>query len=164
MEGGVAFTAQKVVFPFGEALPAAAALWHLSSTISSAEPARQSAAKTALDGWQGTFANNFVSSMDNSAQSASDVMTALQQAALDLASAWTQANHQQQTYIYYAMVQYKKNQQSTLDQIGNWLFGDHTNYGSPPGAPEPPGPPSFAPTFVPQASVPGVNEWPELTG
>lgn len=158
----MAFTAKKVVFPFGEALPAAAALWHLASTITTAETTRQGAAKTALDGWQGVFANNFVASMDNSAQSANDVIGALQQAARDLASAWTQANYQQQTYIYFAMVQYKKNQESTLDQIGNWLFGDHTNYGHAPAPPDTPASPSFAATYVPQASVPGVSEWPEL--
>lgn len=159
----MAFTAQKVVFPFSEALPAAAALWHLASTIDTAETTRQKVATTALDGWQGTFAHNFVTSMDNSAQSANNVITALQQAAVDLANAWVKANHQQQTYIYYAMVKYKRDHRSGWDEFTSFFTGDNTNYGTPPAAPETPTYPSFAATAVPQASVPGVGR-PELVG
>lgn len=160
----MAFSAQKVVFPYSEALPAAAALWHLASTIDTSENTRQKVATTALDGWQGRFATNFVTSMDHSARSANDVITALQQAALNLARAWTKAHYQQQLYIYYALVQYKRDHRSGWDQFTSFFTGDDTNYGSPPGAPDTPASPSFTPTFVPQASVPGVHVWPELVG
>lgn len=154
---GVA-VAESVVFPFGQALPAAAALWQLSSLIlDDVEPTRQRAAATAMEEFQGNYADQFRSRMQTSARNAQTVAWDLQQAAMNIARAWADAEHQQQLYAYYAMVKAKKNSQSLLDQIGNWFTGDHTNYGSAPGAPAVPGPPDFAPTSVPQASVPGES-------
>lgn len=145
-----------VTFPFGQALPAAASLWKLALTIlNDVEPARQRAARTAMEQFQGNYADQFLTRMQTSAHNAQTVAQDLEQAAMNIARAWTDANHQQQLYAYYAMVQSKKNNESEFTKVKNWFTGDHTNYGSPPGAPSVPSPPDFAPTQVPRAEVPG---------
>jgi hypothetical protein len=95
--------------------------------------------------------------MTVSAGSATSVSRGLAQAAQNLANAWSRAHHQQQIYLYYAMVQHAKDNQSVFSSFGNWLFGDHTDYGHPPAPPAVPSPPDFSPTPVPQAAVPGQS-------
>ena len=154
----MAAVAERVTFPFSQALPAARALWSLALKIlNDVEPARQQAAGTAMEQFQGNYATQFVSRMRTSAHNAQVTAQDLEQAAMNIARAWADANHQQQLYAYFAMVKSKKDNQSLLDDIGNWLTGDHTNYGSQPGAPAVPSPPDFAPTAVPQADVPGES-------
>jgi hypothetical protein len=153
---GMVASAERVQFPFAQALPAARALWQLSlSIINDVEPARQKAAGTALQEFRGNYSVQFQQRMTTSASNASTVAHDVQQAAVNIAQAWADAEHQQQVYNYYAMVQDKKDQKSWLEGVGDWIAGDHTDYGSPPGAPAVPSAPDFAPTAVPQASVPG---------
>jgi hypothetical protein len=160
---GMVATAQRVQFPFSQALPAARMLWQLAqSIVNDVEPARQKAAATALTEFQGNYSTQFQQRIRTSATNATAVAQGLEQAALNIAQAWADAQHQQQLYSYYAMVQDKKNNKSVLDHVGDWLMGDHADYGSPPGAPAPPSPPDFAPTAVPQAAVPG--EAPAVVG
>lgn len=150
--------AERVNFPFGQALPAAAALWRIAQALlNEIEPQRQQAAGTAMEQFRGRYADEFVQRMKNSAGTAQHVATDLEQAATSIAEAWADASHQQQLYAYYAMVRQKRDQQSIIDKIGNWLDGDTTNYGDPPGAPAVPAPPEFAATAVPQAYVPGMS-------
>ncbi|MBO0728584.1 MAG: hypothetical protein J2P57_04955 [Acidimicrobiaceae bacterium] len=152
----MAYTAQKVTFPFGEALSAASALWSLAATINDdVEPARQQAAHTAEQQFAGNYANQFHQRMQTSASNARTTAYDLQQAAIDIANAWADAQHQQQLYLYYAMVQHKKDSKSFLQQASDWITGDDTNYGQPPARPETPSAPSFAASHVPQADVPG---------
>jgi uncharacterized protein YukE len=152
----MAYTARRVNFPYEQALDAAKEMWQLGHELATQiEPARQRAAQTAIRQWQGRFRDQFDHIMTDSASSATNVSRALAQAADNLAHAWASAQHQQQTYIYYAMVQHAKDSQSVLDSIGNWMFGDSTNYGSKPPPPAVPAPPDFAPTPVPGAAVPG---------
>lgn len=149
---------QSVEFPFAQALPAAAALWGIAQTLlDEVEPARQKAAMTAMDQFQGNYADQFKTRMHTSAQNTEIVAQDLEQAAENIAEAWADAQHQQQLYDYYAMVQAKraKANSNLLSEAVNWLTGDGTNYGSAPGAPAVPSPPDFAPTYVPQAYVPG---------
>jgi hypothetical protein len=152
------YTAQRVTFPFAQALPAAAALWSLAATIhDQVNPARQKAALTAEQLFEGNYANQFRQRMQTSGYNAQVAAYDLQQAAQDIANAWADAQHQQQLYLYYAMVQHKRDSRSFWGEVGDWFSGDHADYGSPPGRPEVPGPPSFAATQVPQASVPGES-------
>ncbi|MDQ2725871.1 MAG: hypothetical protein M3Y36_10305 [Actinomycetota bacterium] len=91
--------------------------------------------------------------MTSAASGAGNVTTALRQSAADLARAWADAQHQQQLYIYYAMVQHKKNNQNLVQQ-GLSFFGlDSIDTGSKPGAPAVPTGPGFAGTAVPQVQV-----------
>jgi hypothetical protein len=153
----MAATAEKVNFPFSLALPAARSLWQLAQSIlNDVEPARQRAAATGVQEFRGTYAQQFVSRMRTSASNARTVAQDLEQAALNIAQAWADAQHQQQLYCYYAMVKEQRDNQSVLQDIGNWISGDHTNYGSPPAAPQVPAPPYFNETSVPQAHVPGA--------
>ena len=154
----MAAVAERVNFPFAQALPAAQALWHLAQlTLNDVEPARQKAAGTAMDQFQGNYARQFLHRMRTSASNAQTTAQDLEQAAMNIARAWTDANHQQQLYAYYAMVKDKRDNQSVLDKIGDWLGGDHTDYGHEPAAPAVPSPPDFAATSVPQAVVPGES-------
>lgn len=149
-------TAEKVVFPFYQALPAAKALWQLAqSIVNDVEPARQKAAVTAMDQFRGNYAQQFVSRMSTSGSNARTVAQDIEQAALNVAQAWADAQHQQQLYCYYAMVQDKRDNRNVLQEVGDWIGGDHADYGSPPAPPEVPAAPSFAETCVPQAVVPG---------
>lgn len=157
----VSMTVERVVFPFADALPAAAALWKLSTTINQdVNPARQQAARTAEQLFEGNYANQFVQRMTTSGYNAQVAAYDLQQAAQDIASAWADANHQQQLYLYYAMVQNKRNNRSEWGKVTGWLGGDDTNYGSEPARPDTPSPPFFAATPVPQAEVPGETQPP----
>lgn len=152
----MATTPQKVNFPFEAALPAAAALWHVAATLyQDVEPARQQAASTAMDGFKGTFAQQFIARMKTSAGNATTVADDLRAAAQNIAKAWADAQHQQQLYNYFAMVKDKRDNKSLIQEAGDWLTGDDTNYGKQPDPPAVPSSPAFAPTTVPQASVPG---------
>lgn len=149
---------ERVTFPFSQALPAAASLWRVAQLIlNDVEPARQQAAGTAMHQFQGNFADQFVSRMQTSAHNAQTAALDLEQAAQNIARAWADANRQQQLYAYFAMVQNAKNHEGIGAKLEHWAFGDHTNYGTPPGAPAVPSPPDFAPTSVPQAEVPGQS-------
>ena len=148
-------TAQRVNFPFAAALPAAQQLWKLAQAVRSGEPVRQAAGQTALEDFSGTYADRFRQMLRVSGTSAAATAQDLEQAAYDIAKAWADAQHQQQVYIYFAMVKAKRDSRSVIDEVGDWITGDHTNYGSQPGPPEVPSPPDFAATYVPPAEVPG---------
>lgn len=130
-------------------------MWGIAEMIlSEVEPARQKAAATAMVQFRGSYADQFAGRMATSEQNARTTAEDLMTAATNIATAWADANHQQQLYDYYAAVQAKRQRQSFLDQAKDFLFGDSTDYGSPPAAPAVPQPPYFAPTYVPQAYVP----------
>lgn len=150
-------TAERVNFPFGTALAAAAQLWGLAQQVLDAEGQRQRAGQTAQEQFRGTYATEFARRLTVSRKGAVNVAQDLEQAAQNIAEAWADANWQQQTYAYYAMVKEKraKADSGILNEVGNYLFGDHTDYGEPPKKPEVPGAPAFAATPVPQAFVPG---------
>lgn len=148
-------TAQRVNFPFDAALPAAQALWALAQKVREGEPVRQAAGRSALTEFKGAYADRFRQMLQVSATSAGATAQDLEQAAYDIAKAWADAQHQQQIYLYFAMVKEKRDNRSILQDATDWLTGDHTNYGSQPGPPEVPSPPGFAPTYVPPAEVPG---------
>ena len=152
-------TAERVDFPFGTALAAAAQLWSLAQQLLDAEGQRQRAAQTAQEQFRGTYASEFTRRMSVSRRSAVNVAQDLEQAAQNIAEAWADANWQQQTYAYYAMVKEKraKADSGILSEVHNFLFGDDTNYGEPPKKPEVPSAPDFAPTAIPQATVPGES-------
>jgi hypothetical protein len=115
----MAAVAQRVVFPFSEALPAARQLWSVAQLIlRDVEPARQGAAVTAMDQFRGNYADQFQGRIRTSAHNATTTAHDLEQAAVNIARAWSDANHQQQLYAYFAMVHDKKNNQSVLDKIG----------------------------------------------
>jgi hypothetical protein len=152
----VVASAQSVNFPFALALPAARALWKLAQTITGdVEPARQKAGVTALEQFQGAYADQFRQRLATSRTNAETVARDLGQAAMNIAQAWADAQHQQQLYRYYAMVKDKRDNRSIAQEVGDWFTGDSGNYGTPPAAPAPPGPPDFAETSIPQATVPG---------
>ncbi len=149
---------EQVSFPFAQALPAAAALWKLAqSIINDVEPARQKAAATAETQFSGTYADQFAQRMKTSATNAGNTAQDLEQLARNIAQAWSDASHQQQVYNYFAMVKDKRDHQSTLSKVGDWISGDHENYGSQPPPPAVPQPPDFSPTTVPLATVPGES-------
>lgn len=157
-------TAKRVVFPFDQALPAAQKLWSLSTLIlNQVEPARQQAAGVAHQEFVGSYADQFLARMRTSAQSAGNTAHDLQQAAMNIARSWADANHQQQLYAYFAMVKEKRHNVNSGGFLGighavvNFFEGDHTNYGTQPAEPAVPSPPDFAPTPVPQAEVPGES-------
>lgn len=151
----MASTAQRVNFPFGQALSLARKYQALADQIDRTQSTRQGSEHLASDQWQGKFADEFTQRMISAATGAGNVTTALRRSAQDLARAWADAQHQQQLYLYYAMVQQKKDNQSLLDQ-GLSFFGlDSIDTGSKPGPPAVPAGPAFAPTAVPQAHVPG---------
>ncbi len=130
-------------------------MWGIAEMVlNEVEPARQKAASGALVQFRGNYADQFAGRMATSEQNARTTADDLMTAATNIARAWADANHQQQLYDYYAAVQAKRQSQSFFDQAKDFLFGDSTNYGSPPAAPAVPQPPSFAPTWVPQAYVP----------
>ena len=146
---------QNVTFPYEACLSLARALWALSTGITGTyQPARISAAQTAVKEWQGKFRQDFDQRMTTSISDASGVAGSLQAAAKGLAAQWAQANYQQQQYNYARAVQHKRDSKSGWDKVGDWFGGDNTNYGSPPKPPEVPQPPGFAPTQVPQGNVP----------
>ena len=152
--------AERVDFPFNLALPAAAQMWSLAQMLAGdVEPQRQQAARTALEEFKGRFADDFTQRMATSGTNAGNAAQDLEQAAMDIAEAWADANYQQQLYAYYAMVQDKRNKANSgiVNEVGNFLFGDHTDYGEPPKKPAVPSPPEFAATYVPQADVPGES-------
>lgn len=153
--GSVAYTAQKVNFPFDQALAVARQYIALANQVESVQSTRQGASSLATDGWQGRFADEFQQRLSSAASGAGNVATALRLAAGDLARAWADAQHQQQLYLYYAMVQHKKDNQSLLEQ-GLSFFGlGSIDTGHAPPAPAVPSGPDFAATSVPQAQVPG---------
>ena len=152
----MAYTARKAVFPFAQALPAAAGLWKLATQIESqVAPARRAAAQTALNQWQGVFAQDFATAMNNSEASAHDVANALRQTAQNLAAMWARAQYQQQIYLFNAMTQHKHGSGLTGAVHTVEDFFGAGNYGNAPQPPAQPSPPDFAPTPVPQAHVPG---------
>jgi hypothetical protein len=152
---GVAYAAQKVHFPFDQALALARRYTALASQVERVQSTRQGASSLATDGWQGRFADEFHQRLASAATGAGTVATALRQAAGDLARAWADAQHQQQLYLYYAMVQHKKDNQNIVEQ-GLSFFGlDSIDTGHAPPPPDVPAGPDFAPTPVPQAQVPG---------
>lgn len=151
----MAYTAQRVNFPFDLALALARRYQALADQIERTQTARQGSKHLASDEWQGRFAGEFDQRMGRAATGAGNVATALRQAASDLARAWADARHQQQLYLYYAMVQHKKDNQNLIEQ-GLSFFGlDSIDTGHQPAAPAAPTGPGFAPTAVPQAQVPG---------
>lgn len=151
----MAYTAQKVNFPFDQALALARQYTALASQVESVQSTRQGASSLATDGWQGQYADEFQQRLSTAASGAGNVASALRKAASDLARAWADAQHQQQMYLYYAMVKHKKDNQNLIDQ-GLSFFGlDHIDTGHPPAAPAVPSGPDFTPTHVPQAQVPG---------
>jgi hypothetical protein len=152
---GMQASNQNVNFPYDACLALARALWSLSTAITGTyQPARASAAQTAVQEWQGRFRQDFDQRMSVSNTDATNVSGVLQQAARGLAAQWAEANFQQQQYNYARLVQQKKDSQSGWDKAGNYLFGDSTNYGSAPPPPTVPQPPGFEPTQVPQAHLP----------
>lgn len=153
----MAYTAQQVHFPFDQALALARQYQALADQIDRTQSTRQGSKHLASDQWQGRFAGEFDQRMASAATGAGNVVTALRQAATDLAKAWADAQHQQQLYLYYAMVQHKKDNQNLLQQ-GLSFFGlDSIDTGSKPGAPPVPAGPGFAATAIPQAQVPGES-------
>jgi hypothetical protein len=150
---------ERVNFPFAQALPAAASLWKLAKLLlDDVEPARQEAARTAMEQFRGNYAGAFLARMRTSGRRAEVTAQDLEQAAANIAEAWADANYQQQLYAYYAMVKAKRNRpHGLLTDLSDFLFGDHTNYGKLPARPAVPSPPDFQPTRVPQAHVPGES-------
>lgn len=153
----MAYSAQRVNFPFDQALALARQYQGLADHLESAQGTRQGSKHLASDQWQGRFAGEFDQRMTRASTGAANVITALRQSATDLAKAWADAQHQQQLYVYYAMVQHKKDNQNVVQQ-GLSFFGlDSIDTGNKPAAPGLPNPPGFAPTPVPQAQVPGES-------
>ncbi|MGI8753383.1 MAG: hypothetical protein ACR2MN_13920 [Acidimicrobiales bacterium] len=153
----MAYSAQRVNFPFDQALALARQYQALADQVEATQNTRQGSKHLASDQWQGKFAGEFDQRMTSAATGAGNVTTALRRSAADLARAWADAQHQQQLYIYYAMVQHKKNDQNLVQQ-GLSFFGlDSIDTGSKPGAPAVPTGPGFAATAVPQAQVPGES-------
>ncbi|MDQ6782258.1 MAG: hypothetical protein M3063_02185 [Actinomycetota bacterium] len=153
----MAYTAQRVNFPFDQALALARQYQALADQIDRTQASRQGSKHLASDQWHGRFADEFDQRMTSAATGAGNVVTALRRGASDLAKAWADAQHQQQIYVYYAMVQHKKDNQSLLDQ-GLSFFGlDSIDTGSKPGPPPVPAGPGFAATVIPQAHVPGES-------
>ena len=66
----------------------------------------------------------------------------------------TDASHQQQLYPYFAIVTDKRDNKTVFDKVGDWLRGDHTDYGQESAAPAVPSA-RVAATIIPQAVVPG---------
>lgn len=132
----MAATPEKVNFPFDAALPAARALWSLSQSLyNEVEPARQRAATTAVQGFAGTFADQFVTRMQTSAANATTTANDLRAAAVNIARAWADAEHQQQLYNYFAMVKDKRDNRSLMQEAGDWVSGDNADYGKQPDPP-----------------------------
>lgn len=78
--------------------------------------------------------------MSSAVTGAGNVTAALRASAMDLARAWADAQHQQQLYLYFAMVKHKKDNQNLLQQGLSVLGLDSIDTGSEPGPPAVPGP------------------------
>jgi len=152
----VAYTAQRVNFPYDLALSLARQYQALAGRIESAQSTRQRAKHLASEQWQGKFSSEFDQRMSRAATGAGSVAGALRREAAALARAWADAHWQQQVYLYYAMVQHKKDNESFGDKLSG-IFGDGIDTGNKPPRPQDPLGPGFAPTQVPQAHVPGES-------
>lgn len=140
----------RVDFDFGGALNLARQLWALATKLDETRSTRMSAAQTALQEWQGAFADQFVTRTNRSDQAAHDAVYALQSLAKDFAMAWAHAATQQRWNDRAAWIAQKENNKNAWDTVTGWVFGDHTDEGTPhPLEVEVPSPSGFDPTANP---------------
>jgi hypothetical protein len=134
---------QHVLFDFAGALELARRLWGLADSVDSSKVTRNTAAGTALQHWEGKFADDFMTSMTAEWTSAVNLGAAMRGDALRLAALWAQAMLEEAKVRYADHVTLKKKQRDLLTQIGDALFGSHEDYGPEPGAFATPQPPTF---------------------
>lgn len=137
---------RSVVFDFNGALALARSMWALAGHVEDTRNARSQAAATALRQWRGRFADQFRQGAAADQANATNIADALRTDARLLATRWTDAMQQQGNVLYAEHKQRVIAQRSLWEQIGDTIFGDHTNYGPTPKRPAVPQPPNFAPT------------------
>ncbi len=135
-----------VWFDFEGSLALARRLWRLAGTVEEHQGSRVAAGRVGRQQWIGTYATEFDGRVHDESTSATHVADALRESARRYALCWREATFEQAKRVYARHVDAVKHDRNLLEQAGDWLFGDDTNYGPAPSEPSVPSPPSFYPT------------------
>lgn len=146
--GGYSASADNVNFAFGLALEVARDLYSLAGDVQTKHDHRAIAAVMARADWEGGHRETFDTRMSIANEDAGTIRGALIELAAKFASEWAAARGEQDRINWVRWVQSEKDDDNWLENVVEWAFGED-DYGPPPGDPDVPQPPDYAPTRQP---------------
>jgi hypothetical protein len=131
-----------VVFPFGQALPAARDLWALAAALEAHQVQRGVAAAHAREDWLGLAHDHFEQIIGTEEADTAAVADGLRARARLIAGMWAQAYGQENRVLWAEDVNRKIESDGFWENVGEWFAGED-DYGDPPPDPAMPEPPDF---------------------
>jgi hypothetical protein len=133
-----------VVFDYEGALSLARRVYSLAVEVANVAQVRGDLAGSAAVGFSGVCAQQFFARTSVEAATCDRFSKGLQMDAMAVAQMWKAAMEEENRRLYARHVDQVKSRRSTLQEIGDALFGFH--YPPEPGPVPLPQPPTFAPT------------------
>lgn len=136
-----------VRFDYDGSLALARRLWSLADELHGVNGKRLGAAEVALWSWQGTYAQQFATRVNEEQASGQRVAFALREEARGWATSWAQAINQQNKRLRGSEVDRVRESRSGMEKFGDRFVGDDSD-NQVPLAPvaSVPQPPHFTPT------------------
>lgn len=146
--GGYSANSSNVNFAFDLALQAASDLHTLSGVIRTKHDARATEAGHAVDSWEGGHRDAFDGKMATEDDDAEAISAGLVRLADLFATKWSEARGEQDRINHARYVEHEKDNDSLLENVGEFFVGED-DYGPPPDDPPVPAAPDYAPTRDP---------------